>query len=139
LDVHGRHPERFTADPDSPWFGEEKQRTKWSHQPIASSWLLYRIEVVHESAGKDVKAQAKHFERNYPKERSILPCEFGYSALLRYRETKHKMCSTHWVRFPVQSAGGGWVYACWNGVQLVFGDLEAHAGDGIASGSVRTS
>ncbi len=134
--IHRAHPERFNDDPDAPWFGEQKQREKWSSQTIADPWLLVRKNVVPDSWNKRIDAQKKHIER-FPKERLVLPAEFAYAALVRYLETREKLCGEYIVRFAVQTAEGNWVNVNWNGDQLNFNNWNDNANDNIASGSVR--
>jgi len=65
--------------------------------------------------------------------------EFAYAAVLRFLETKERLCVSHVVRFHVQICDDTWVAADWNGgrfnVNRWFGDAD----EGVGSASARTS
>jgi hypothetical protein len=136
--VHGAHPERFKDDPDSPWFSQADQQEKWSSQKIADPWLLVRKNVLPQSSGKNIDAQKKHIEK-FPRERHLIPAEFGYAGILLFLETGQKLCKEYVVRFLIQTPGGDWVHAEWFGDQLGFNDWDGRAHGRVASGSARTS
>lgn len=136
--IHSVHPARFNDDPDDPWFGRKDQREKWSAEKITVPWLLVRKAVLPDSTSKNIDVQKKHIEK-FPQERFVHPCEFAYSALLSFLETRQKLCEGYVVRFPLQAAGRYWVSVGWGGDQLRFFDWSGDADDRIGSGSVRTS
>lgn len=135
--IHAAHPERFTADPDNPWFGG-RQRKAWS-QKITVPWLLIRKKVVPDSWSKVVIAQQEHLKQAFPNERFQLPAEYCYAAILHYLETRERLGGDYHVRFAVQSPGGSWVTVLWDGGRLHIDDWYDYADDSVASASAWAS
>lgn len=139
LGIHACCKGRMANDQNAPWFGEQRQRDRWSSQVIKGTWLLVRKDVVSDSWNKSQQTQQEHVQRTLPKERLALPAEYSYAAFLHQQETAQKLCKDYWVRFPVQAADGHWVFAYWNGEQLDVSYLRGGAGGDVASCTVRAS
>lgn len=135
--LHVHRPEYFWGYED-PWFGMY-QGEYWAIARITEPWLLIRKDVVPGSTGIPAEEQPKQLQRDFPKERMLLPSEFGYGAILHCLETNEWMCGQYIVRFHAQTAEGHWVRVKWHGDRLFFSHWHGRAYGGIASGSVRTS
>ncbi len=113
-DIHAMRRDRFICDEDDPWFGEAKQRQRWSSMRSRDPWILVRKDVVTDSVERNIEGQKKYVAEHFPHERFLLPVEFSQVAIIRFLETGEKLACDSIIRFPVPTSNEcSWVHMCY--------------------------